>query len=149
MPQVNFIFQAITLHRIRAWGWKVLLGVIWSNPPAHIGPPGASCSESCPDGFWIPLRLDTTQAHHSHVLLSLSKKVFPKVQRESQVFQFVSVKLVLSLDCTEKSLAQSSLYPTIRYLYSVMRLPLSLVFSRLSFTKPFFFTKQWNGNCHW
>lgn len=48
----------------------------------------------------MPLGLDTPQTHHSHVLLPLSKKVFPKVQRESQVFQFVSVSLVLSLHYT-------------------------------------------------
>lgn len=35
------------------WGWNGPLDVIWSNPPAHSGPPTTGCPGLCLGSFWI------------------------------------------------------------------------------------------------
>ena len=61
-----------------------------------------------------------------------SERVFPCVQIEFLCFNLCTLPLVLSLGTTEKSLSPSSSFLLARYLYTLMRFLLSLLFSRLN-----------------
>uniref|UniRef100_A0A8B9QH24 Glycoprotein endo-alpha-1,2-mannosidase n=2 Tax=Apteryx owenii TaxID=8824 RepID=A0A8B9QH24_APTOW len=61
-----------------------------------------------------------------------SKEVFLMFKWNFLCFSLCPLPLILSLGTTEKSLAPSSLDPPIRYLYLLIRISLSLLFSRLN-----------------
>ena len=62
-----------------------------------------------------------------------SEKVFPDVQMECPVFQCAPISSgPASLGTPGKSLAPSSAFPPFRYLYALLEIPLSLLFSRLN-----------------
>lgn len=53
--QGSFLSRRITAShqpKHNGLGWKGLLEVIWSNPPAQAGTHGAGCPTPCPSGFW-------------------------------------------------------------------------------------------------
>lgn len=54
-------FFVITELLQTGWVWKITLKVIWSNPPAQVGPPAAGCPGPCPDGFWLSPRREASQ----------------------------------------------------------------------------------------
>ena len=58
------------------------------------------------------------------------------------VFHFVPLLLVLLLGTIEKSLASPFLHPPFRYLYTLMRSPLSLLFSKLTSSSSLSFSSQ-------
>jgi len=60
------------------------------------------------------------------------KKVFPDVQREPPLLQFLPIAHVFLLGTTEKSLTPFSLHPPFKYVHTFMGSPLSLLFPRLN-----------------
>lgn len=116
-----------TIQSQNGWSGKEPLEMSWSNYPAQIGWPTAHCPGPCSDIFCMSPRRDTTHlpGQPVHVLsYPCNEKLLHDVQR-------VSV-CASGPVTTEKSLALSSLYPPFRYLYSLIRLPVSLLFARQS-----------------
>lgn len=91
-------------------GWGCVRRDIWKsagpNPAAQAGQPRAGCPGQCPNSFWrSPQGLHnlsnqpSTVLHHPH-----SKEMFPDVQREPLIIQFVApLPLILLLDTAQKS----------------------------------------------
>lgn len=65
------VFRYSQNHRIKDWlRLERTLEVTWSNPLSPAGPPTASCPGSCPDGFWLSPRLETSQLNMTSFLAS-------------------------------------------------------------------------------
>ena len=99
-------------YKITEWlRWKEPLRIILFNPPAQAGSPRASCTGPCPDVFCLHIwrLLNLTGQPVAVLVHPHGEKVFPDVQKEPPLFQFVPP--VLSLGTTEKSLAPSSSHP--------------------------------------
>lgn len=76
-----------------SWDWQGPWGSLSGPAPAQAGTPRAGCPEACPRVCWASKEGDSTVTflvtprpvhHHLHI-----KEVFPDVQRELNVFQFV------------------------------------------------------------
>ena len=104
-------------------------------PQVQTGSSRADCSWQCPIRFWIYLRMDTPKALWTTFFTDeplTIKKSFLMVKLIFPCFNLSPLPLVLSLGTTEKNLAPSSQHPPLRYLYTLMRSPLGLLFSRLN-----------------
>lgn len=130
----GFLLIQLFTDTQNAWCWKVCLEVIWSNTLAQAGPPRTVCSEPCPDCFSTSPRMEI-----SHPLGSLSRwsvtltvKICFLTFWQNPLFSWLCLLLlVLPLGKTAKRLTPSSLHPSFRYLYILMRSPLSSLFSGL------------------
>ena len=73
------------------WSWKGPLEIILFNPSAQTGPPKASCPWSCPDGFWISLRMETPQPPWATYSSPWSPSQQKSVSWEPPVFHLVPI----------------------------------------------------------
>ena len=126
------------LESQNGWGWQGPLEP--SGPtPAQEGPPRGGCpgtysSDLCPSSFWASLR----KRLHGFWTTCVKCSSTHTAQQCCLVLRrsFLSSSLcplppVLAIGTTEKSLVPSSLCPSFRHLYTLMRF-LSLLFSRLN-----------------
>lgn len=116
------------------WCWKVRLEVIWSNILAQAGPPRTDCSEPCPDCFSTSPRMEISYPldNLSQWLVTLMVKICFLMFWQNPLFsRLCLLVLVLPPGKTAKRLTPSSLHPSFKYLYILMRSPLSSLFSGL------------------
>ena len=104
-------------------GWGRTSGVIWCTPPAQEGAPRASCLGPHPGGFWTSPRRETAQAVQPvPVLCHLhSEKVFPDVQINPLMFQFVTIASSLVTGHHRKELVSIFYAASFRCLYTPIR----------------------------
>ena len=104
------------------WGRKGGSGGQLVQPPAQAGPPRATSRRLLnisKDGESTTSLGNLCQC----LVTSHSQKVFPDVQREPPVFQFVPIASCPVTGYHWKGLALSSSHPPFRYLYTFMRSP--------------------------
>lgn len=102
------------------WCWKRSLEAVWSNPMFKHGHTQQGVQD-CVNSV-TSRRLHNLSGRLMPVLYHLHcRKMPPDVQTEPPMLLFVFMPLVLTLDSTKKSLAQSSLHPPFSYLYTLMK----------------------------
>lgn len=116
------------------WAGKGPPDVIWSNPPAHAGPPKPSYPEPCPLGFWVSPWVMTPQSvwpSYASAQSSWEWKMFPDIQRESPalVSAHCPFSPVTVTHCKDPGSAFFS--PSLQVSLCIDQMPLSLLISRL------------------
>lgn len=110
------------------------LVVIWANTSVQVGQHRDTCPGPYPDGFWISPRRKTTTSLGNLCHCSVTRTVkmcFLMFRQNLLCSTWCPVPLAPAHGTTEKSLAPSSLHLLLRYLYTLIRLPLSLLHAML------------------
>jgi len=117
-------------HRmIRVW-WTS--GGHLVEPPAQTGPPRTGCTSPCPDCFWIPPRWDSLDKLIRCWEILTVNSLFLTFIQKFMCFSLCTLPILPSLGTPEKNIILSSLQHSLRYLYLLVRSPLSLHYSRLT-----------------